>query len=226
MKFRAERLAFRAAMPQYTPMRENTASGWGSRAKALHWLIAMMILVEVPVGFIMAYTYGASFEDDNMLALHNLMAQIHITNGFCILVLVLYRLSWRFRNPTPALPAALQAYQKWLARLTHATLYGLLILMPLSGWAANSVLGDTERFGVTELWFFAWDILPPILPQLPLEHRFGYGFFATIHRYALYTGGVVLALHVIAALWHHSLRRDNILLRMWPAGRLEQGRER
>jgi cytochrome b561 len=207
-------------------MRGNTQSKWGSQAKSLHWLIALMILVEVPVGFVMAYTYGASFKDENMLVLHNLMAQIHITNGLCILILVLYRLSWRFRNTTPGLPVALQTYQRWLARLTHATLYGLLILMPLSGWAANSVLGNTEQFGATELWFFAWDIVPPILPQLPLDHRFGYGFFASIHRYALYTGGVVLGLHVLAALWHHVLRKDNILLRMWPAGMLAAERER
>ena len=202
-------------------MRENTSETWGSQAKALHWLIALMILVEVPVGFVMAATYGASFTDDTILGLHNLMAQIHITNGFFILVLALYRLSWRIRQPVPHLPVSLQAYQRWLARLNHAVLYGLLIVMPLSGWAANSVLGDTERFGVTELWFFGWDILPPILPQLPLDHAFGYGFFASIHRYALYTGGVVLLLHGVSALWHHLWRRDHILLRMWPAGRLE-----
>ncbi len=206
-------------------MRENTQTTWGSRAKALHWLIVLMVLVEVPVGMVMTYTYGASFNDENILALHNFVAQVHITNGFFILILVIYRLSWRFRQPTPDLPRALQAYQRWLARLTHAALYILLILMPLSGWAANSVLGDTEQFGVTELWFFGWNILPPILPQLPLDHQFGYGFFATIHRYALYTGGGVLLLHGVAALWHHCIRRDNILLRMWPAGATDPERE-
>ena len=50
------------------------------------------------------------------------------------------------------------------------------------------------------MWFFAWDILPPILPQLPLDHTFGYVFFANIHRYALYAGGVILSLHILAAL--------------------------
>ena len=97
--------------------------------------------------------------------------------------------------------------------------------MPLSGWAANSALGDTEQFGVTEIWFFAWDIIPPIVPQQPLDHLLGYGTFATIHRYALYTGGVVLGLHLLAAIWHYFIRKDNILLRMWPAGRTEPDRE-
>jgi cytochrome b561 len=206
-------------------MQENTDTRWGSRAKWLHWLIAFMILMEVPVGFIMAQTYGAKFNDNPLAGLHILMAQIHITNGFCILALVAYRLTWRFKNPAPGLPASLETYQRWLARLTHTFLYTLLFLMPLSGWAANSVLGDSEQFGVTELWFLAWNIMPPILPQLPLDHQFGYTFFAKIHRYALYTGGVVLSLHLLAAIWHHFVRKDNILLRMWPAGATEAERE-
>ncbi len=206
-------------------MAENTDTSWGGRAKWLHWLIAFMILLEVPVGFIMSATYGASFKDETMLGLHNLMAQVHITNGILILALVSYRLSWRYRNPAPGLPASLEAYQKWIARLTHGFLYTLLLVMPLSGWAANSVLGDSPQFGDTELWFFAWDIIPPILPQLPLDHQFGYVFFANIHRYALYAGGVILGLHILAALWHHFARKDNILLRMWPAGAVESERD-
>lgn len=203
-----------------------TSRVWTSRAKWLHWLIAFMILVEVPVGFIMSATYGAKFNDNPLAGLHILMAQIHITNGFLILLLVTYRLTWRFKNPAPDLPPSLAAYQKVLARLTHGFLYLLLFVMPLSGWAANSVLGDSEQFGVTELWFFAWDIMPPILPQLPLDHQFGYVFFAKIHRYALYTGGVILGLHLLAAVWHHFINKDNILLRMWPAGAVDEERER
>jgi cytochrome b561 len=199
-------------------VRRNTESTWGSRAKLLHWLIALLILVGVAAGFVMASTYGASFENEDIMALHNLTAQVHITIGLSILLLVTYRLSWRFKNPVPTLPASLLTYQKWLARLTHIAIYGLLFILPLSGWAANSVLGDTESFGVTEIWFFVWDIVPPILPQLPMDDSFGYPFFAKIHHYALNVGGGILALHVIAAFWHHLLRKDNVLLRMWPAG--------
>lgn len=199
----------------------HTAQVWSSRAKWLHWLTAFMILVEVPVGFVMAQTYGLKFSDpDGLGKLHLLLAQIHITNGFLILILVTYRLTWRFKNPKPDKPPSLAAYQKVLARLTHAFLYALLFLMPLSGWAANSVLGDSEQFGVTELWFFGWDIMPPILPQLPLDHTFGYTFFAQIHRYALYTGGVILGLHILAAVWHQFVNKDNVLRRMWPMGQL------
>jgi cytochrome b561 len=198
-------------------MQKNTNLLWGSRAKLLHWLTAMLILAVVSAGYVMASTYRASFEHEDIMALHNLVAQIHITIGLSILVLVTYRLSWRLRNPVPDLPSSLLGYQRWLARVTHIAMYGVLFIMPLSGWAANSVLGDTELFGVTEIWFLGWDIVPSILPQLPLDHAYGYPFFASIHHYALYIGSGILVLHIIAALWHHFLRRDKVLLRMWPA---------
>ena len=201
-------------------MLSNSAQRWGSLSKALHWAMALLILIEVPVGFVMAYTYGPSFRDADVRALHVTLAQVHHTNGFLILLLVGLRLLWRIRQPVPDLP--LHVYQRALARLTHGIFYGLLILIPLSGWMAISVLGDTERFGETPLWLFGWDVVPPIAPQRPLDDPFGYGFVASIHRYAIYAGGGLLALHVLAALWHHLVSRDGILLRMWPGTR---GRE-
>jgi hypothetical protein len=60
-------------------MQKNTETTWGSRAKVLHWLIALMILAEVSAGFVMPSTYAASFKDEDMLGLHNLMAQIEIS---------------------------------------------------------------------------------------------------------------------------------------------------
>ena len=197
-------------------MLRNSTERWGSLSKALHWTIVLLILMEVPVGFVMAATYGASFRDEQVRTVHDVLAQVHHTNGFLILSLVAARLFWRARNPVPGLPATMASQQRWLARFTHWTFYGLLILIPLSGWSALSVLGDTEQFGETHMWLFGWDVMPTILPQRPLDDPLGYGFVAAIHRYAIYTGGALLSLHVLAALWHHLLRRDGILLRMWP----------
>ena len=176
-----------------------------------------MILIQVPVGFLLPATFGPSFREPEARTLHMILDLIHYTNGFLILLLATYRLTWRFRNPVPELPTSLAIYQRWLARLTHAFLYVLLFLLPFSGWAALSVLGETQQFGEIPIYFLWFDIVPPILPQLPLDHTFGYGFFATIHRYAAYTGGTILSLHIAAALWHHLWRKDHILLRMWPA---------
>jgi cytochrome b561 len=203
-------------------MQKNTASNWSSVAKTIHWTTVLLIAVVVPAGFLMTATYGASFRDEQVHAIHLLLAQIHHTIGLGLLLLVAVRTFWRLKNPVPALPGSPGRLQQWLARGTHWAFYGLLFLLPLSGWAAMSVLGDTEDYGDAPVWFFGWDGLPPILPQRPLDDPFGYSFMASIHRYAVYAGGVLLLVHVLAALWHHLVRRDAVLLRMWPGTSSEQ----
>ena len=116
----------------------NTTDRWGSLAKALHWAIALLIAFEVPVGFLMAATYGAGFRDEEVKVIHVILAQVHYTIGFTVLLLVAVRLFWRRRNPVPTLPAQQSAYQRWLARGNHWAFYLLLVLVPLSGWSSGN----------------------------------------------------------------------------------------
>lgn len=197
-------------------MLANTENRWGSASKTLHWVMALIIAFEVPLGFIMTANYVASLRDEAAHAMHVVLNQVHYTLGFMVLLLVSFRVFWRLRHPVPVLPRAQTPLQRRLARVTHWALYLLLFLLPLSGWAAVSVLGNTERYGETPIWLFGWDIVPPLLDQRPLDDAFGYGFFARIHRWAIYIGGGLLTLHVTAALHHHLVRRDGLLWRMWP----------
>jgi cytochrome b561 len=193
-------------------MLANTRERWGSLAKTFHWLVAILIVIEVPVGFLMTYTYGLSFRDKGAaLPLHTLFSQIHHTDGFLILLLATARLAWRLHGPRPKAETSHFVLQHRLAGLTHALLYALLILLPFSGWAALSA------YGVAPIWLFdRSDIMPWILPEAPLGSPFGYGLFAHIHVYAVWTGGVLLSLHVAASLWHQFVVRDDAFRRMWP----------
>jgi cytochrome b561 len=174
-------------------------------------------VIEVPAGFLMAYTYAPGLSNEAVQKLHFLLGQIHHTNGFLILLLAGFRLAWRYRNRVPQLPSSFGKAQKALARGTHIVLYGLLFLLPLSGWLALSVLADSVEFGPTHIWFFTTDgLIPRIASPLAFDHPYGYSFFAGIHIYLLYASVVFLGGHVLAALWHHLVRRDGILLRMWP----------
>ena len=98
------------------------------------------------------------------------------------------------------------------AHLSHVALYGLMIAMPLVGWAMLSA----EGYPIV-LWQGLR--LPPILPQdigayalLRQAHGLlGYAFFA-----------VILA-HLGAALFHALVRRDEVFAAMAPvAGRAEE----
>jgi cytochrome b561 len=147
------------------------------------------------------------------MALHTLFSQIHHTNGFLILLLAIGRLGWRLLGPQPR-RAGRFPFQNALSFGTHALLYGLLLLLPFSGWAALSV------YGLAPIWLFDLKgVAPPILPVQPLTSTFGYGFFAHIHLYGAYVGAALLSVHVLAALWHHWIVKDNVLLGMWPLGR-------
>jgi cytochrome b561 len=190
---------------------------WDSTVKALHWTLVLMIAFEIPAGFVMASTYGPSFKDERVLGVHNLASQIHHTVGYLVLAAALVWMAWRSRHARPSRDVGTSAAERVLAACTHATLAALLVIVPLSGWAALSALADSPAFGVTHRWFFGWDgVLPRIWKPLPFNDPNGYALFARVHITALWVGAGVLALHVLAALWHHAVRKDGVLRRMWP----------
>jgi len=188
----------------------NTASRWGLVSRNLHWLIAVMIAVQVPLGFYMNEVYKeliATRSNDYSLLLQ--VSQLHHTNGFLILILTTLRLGWRLGNPTPEIPRSLAAYQRYLARLTHLFLYVLLFAFPLSGWATLSAYE-----GEFPIYFFGWEQVPRLVPQAIDGSHAPYEFYAAIHKACWRLGAVVLGLHVVAALWHHVVVKDNVLKRM------------
>lgn len=193
------------------------ASRWDSLVKALHWSIALALLVEVPAGFVMAWTYGPGFKDAGVLKLHVLASQFHHTLGFLVLAAALAWLLRRARRARPPFDPAVPAWQRRLAGAVHGLLALLLLLVPLSGWAALSALADSPQFGPTHIWFFGFDrLLPRIWAPLPFDDPLGYRLFGAVHVWALWAGLALLALHVASALWHHAVRRDGVLRRMWP----------
>ena len=191
-------------------MIRNTPTSWGFVSRNLHWLIAAMLAVQVPLGFWMNAVYDElvatkSFDFSQLL----LISRVHHTNGFLILILATLRLTWRASNPTPALPPGLAAYQRVLARLTHVFLYALLFAFPLSGWATLSAYE-----GEFPIFFFGWENVPRIVPQAVDGSHAPYEFYAEIHETCWRIGAIVLGLHVMGALWHHVVAKDNVLRRM------------
>lgn len=197
------------------------ATAWTRTARLLHWGMALAVLVEVPAGFAMAWTYASKAAGDQ--ALHLRASQTHHTLGMLILIAVLFRLFWRWRNGAPVLPSDTPGWQRLAARGTQWVLYLLLVLIPLSGWAALSALGEGGGYPAPPMWFFAHDGFGPqgLIPRIVDPHPWnakvllGYGLFARAHVYMLMLGGVLVAVHGLAALHHHFIRRDGVLRQMW-----------
>lgn len=195
----------------------NPVGVWSPVVKTLHWMLLLALLIEVPVGFLMSFTYGPSFHDRHILALQTLASQVHHTVGFLILASAIFWVGLRLFSPRPSLPGDMPLWQRVLARLVHGSLLALLILIPCSGWTALSALADSPTFGATHLWLFGADgLVPRIWHPLPATDPAGYARFAGWHVRLLSAGMYLLALHVASALWHQFIHRDGLLGRMWP----------
>ena len=201
-------------------MTNSSISNWGRIARWLHWGMAAAIVVEVPAGYLMAYTYGPLGRPNETL--HVSAAQLHHTLGLLVLAALLIRVGWGISHPRPPLPATVSKLEARLSALVQFMLYSLLLLIPLSGWAALSSLADIPGFGPTQMWFFGHDgfgpggLIPRLVPPVPYDsdEMLRYSLFGTAHRWMIYSGGVLLTLHIAAALRHHFLRKDNVLRAM------------
>ncbi len=182
-----------------------STAGYNTVAKCLHWLIAAGILFMLWLGWSLDDFQGSEkFQ----------MFQLHKSIGITILLLVCVRLAWRLAYRPPELPANLKQYEVVLARLGHLALYILMVVMPMTGWAmVSSSVKDipTILFGI-----IPWPHLP-VLPDLDDETKKYYDhLFMKIHGLlALGIAGMVI-IHFAAALKHHFVDRNNVLLRMTP----------
>lgn len=162
---------------------------------AAHWLSALAVIL----AFGLIWIREALDED----ALGKLLLAWHRQLGLLVLLLLAVRLIARWRQSQqgqtlpPLLHCASQATQ-WL-------FYLLLLAMPLLGWAMTSAQGHP-------LQLFNLAPLPPLLsvdPDLADSLQEWHELGATCLL-------GLIALHVLAALWHHWLRRDGVLASMLP----------
>lgn len=174
-----------------------TPTAYTRTAIALHWLMAFGLLATLSLGLYMA---------DLPLSPSKLqLYAYHKWAGVSLFGLLLGRLAWRLTHQPPALPSATSESQRWLVQVMHLALYGLMVLIPLSGWLMSSAKGfQTVYFGVLPI--------PDLLAKNPELGE----LLATWH------GGLNLLLvvtvlgHAAAALKHHFVDRDDVLRRMLP----------
>src|SRR5258705_6167056 len=119
--------------------------------------------------------------------------------------LVGLRILWRLATPTPELPAGMAAWERAAARLGHFLLYALMVALPVTGWIINSASNVPFRI----FWLIP---LPAIVaPDEPTADLFG-----LVHGGLFTLLTLVLVAHTGAALRHHFLQRNTVLIRMLP----------
>jgi cytochrome b561 len=164
-------------------------------ARLLHWVTAALILIMLPLGLVIANEWGGPLQDP--------LYDLHRSIGAVIIPLVILRLGYRVMRPPLPLPNDVPPVQQFAAHATHWGLYTLLIVQPFVGWAATSAYGaPIVVFGLFQL--------PPILAKnSELSER-----LFVVHTLIAVAIACLAAVHIGAALYHHFVRKDHVLLRM------------
>ena len=166
-------------------------------AKALHWLMAVLLIGLLVLGF---YMHDLPLSPEKLQ-----LYSWHKWAGVSAFLLVLVRLAWRVTHQPPALPASMPKLMQLAAHAGHLALYGLMLAIPLSGWLMSSAKGfQTVWFGVL-----------PIPDLIGKDKELGQ-LLQTIHMSLNLLFVVTLIGHVGAALKHHFIDKDDILTRMLP----------
>jgi cytochrome b561 len=164
-------------------------------ARLLHWTMAALVLATVPVGFVLLDLPQGRIQDT--------LFDLHRSIGVLLFVLVVIRLAWRLTHPPPPLPDDLPAWQHAAAGTTHWLLYAILLIQPILGWWGTSAFGAP----INVFWSFE---LPPLVGKDELAAR----RILAWHGIVGIALSVTIALHIGAALFHHFVRRDEVLRRM------------
>ncbi len=175
----------------------NTHTSFGIIAKILHWGLAFAL-------------WGMFLFGRNIAQMKPALDNIHLYGwhksiGILLLMLILYRIVWRFISPPPAIiiGATTTKMQVLLARLVHFSLYILMLSTPLLGWLASSATGF-------EIRFFGTFKIPLITAEDPALEE----WLFNLHGISAILLVALSVLHLFAALFRHFIKKDNTLRRM------------
>jgi len=168
---------------------------YGTTAKALHWAVVALLVVQYAIGWLMPDVHGGS-PGASMIW--------HISIGAVILALIAARLLWRVTHrvaPENSLPP----WQRITSEAVHWLLYLLVLLTTLSGWLFASARG--------------WSVQLFFVAPLPMLTSGDHSLVEALdgwHQNFMWALLVAAGLHVAAAFAHLFYYRDGVMRRMLP----------
>ena len=167
----------------------NTLTEYGFFSKVLHWLSAILLFIQIPLGF---YLVDLDFGEERLT-----FENIHIIIGLTIFYLVIVRLVKNIINPTPKLNNSIFKGQKFLAKINHLLLYVTILSITISGILKKLYNGES---------------LIIIFKKIKIEDNFELSeIFYDVHVFSNYVMIALIALHVVAVIIHKFFFDDNLL---------------
>lgn len=177
----------------------NSLARYSGVAIVLHWAIAVLIIVNIPLGIV-----GAQLENDFGQQLTNL----HKPLGIAVLAFSFLRILWRLGHRPPSLPEAMPGAMRCASHVVHILLYAGMIMLPLTGWWMTSAFPKRHPIMLLGDW---------TIPFLPVPMDMEAAIFAhDAHQIGGYLMLALVFLHIVAALRHHLILKDGVLRRMLP----------
>ena len=173
---------------------------YSGTARGLHWTTVLLVLIQVPVGLYMVYRGNTLNVWDGLT---NALYSSHKLLGVTILVIVLWRLVYRFTRGAPADEPTIEPWQRIVSRLNHWGIYLLLVATPIAGYIGISLFPALNIFGIP-------------LPGVVAPDKEAAKTAFAVHGILVLLLVLMIALHVGAALYHYLIRKDNVLGRMIP----------
>ena len=168
----------------------NSQKEYGLLAKLFHWITFVILIAQIPFGF---YLVGLEFSD-RRIDLEN----IHILIGITVFYITLFRLIWKFFNPSATDGNSFFKGQIFIAKLNHFLLYLSIFTITISGILKKLYMGERLNF-----LFFKYGFN---------KDNFNLAdTFYEVHIYANYLLIALVTLHIFAVIIHHVVFKDKIL---------------
>lgn len=172
----------------------NRTARYNVLARFFHWALAALLPVQLGLGWYLMYIEADPGSD--------WYSALHISLGLTAALLIVLRILWRLRRPPPLQAAGLGLWQARAARAGHGLMYGLMVLLPLTGYVGAAFGG--EAMGFFGLPLPAWATKNEVLKEQ---------LFA-VHGFLAWALVVLIAVHVLAALKHRFIDKDDVFQRM------------
>lgn len=176
-------------------MNASMVKGYSLGFRILHWAMAFFIISMLIFGF---------FLEDLPKAYQDTAYMLHKSFGLTLLFLMMLRFLWIKRLGKPALPDRIPFLEKLLAHTVQYFMYIFIILMALAGWIMSVAKGYIPNyFGLFPVYF------PGVEGNKPLG-----SFMGEAHEVIAWILIALITLHILGALKHHFINKNNVLKRM------------
>lgn len=173
----------------------NTATEFGTLAKALHWLVTIGIFVLIYLGLEQSGMERGPEKDE--------IRFIHGSIALVVLFLMTIRIIWRWMNEVPAHPDGMAPWQRLSATAVH---WGLIVAV-FTQLTAGAMIVATAGKGLPFFGLFS-------IPLPVVENHDNHEWWEEVHEFVWIPIAVLITIHILGALYNHFIAKNDVLRRM------------